>query len=152
MKRIKTITICSSASFYKDVLEIEKQLKNLGFKVKVPSTARKMHKSGDFKIESYKTWFKNHKDYRIKKELMDDHFKKVIRGDSILIVNNKKNDLKGYIGGNALMEMTLAYYFKKPIFILNNISNKLSIKEEVLGMFPIFLDGNINNIKSHSLR
>lgn len=46
MKPKRIITICSSASFYRDVLEVEEQLKRMGFTVKVPSTAHKMKKAG----------------------------------------------------------------------------------------------------------
>jgi hypothetical protein len=143
----KVITICCSASFYKDVLEIEKKLKVIGYKILVPETILKMKKTGNFRVNDYKTWYKNSKDYKIKKKLMDNHFKKVIKGDEVLIVNNKKNGMEGYIGGNTLMEMTIAYYFKKPIFILNEISKKSPIAEEIFGMFPIFLNGKIENIK-----
>lgn len=51
-----TVVLCSSASFYKQVLEVRDQLKALGFKVLAPLTAGKMERSGDFKVETYKTW------------------------------------------------------------------------------------------------
>ncbi|MBI4089576.1 MAG: hypothetical protein HY424_02615 [Candidatus Levybacteria bacterium] len=145
-KKTKTITVCASASFVKEVLILEEELKKLGYKVLIPITAYEMKKKNDYNVGHYKTWFKNSKDYKIKTKLMNDHFKKVIKADAILVVNNEKRGLAGYIGGNTLMEMTLAYYFKKPIFILNEISNKLPIKEEVLGVNPIFLKGSIKNL------
>lgn len=147
MKKIKTITLCSSASFYKDILRIEKELKGLGFKVKVPLTARRMDKSGNFKVESYKTWFKNPKDYNRKNFLMKNHFKKIINSDAILVVNNKKKGIGRYVGANGLMEMGLAFHYKKPIYLLNRIEDDFWFKEEILGMFPIFLNGRIENIK-----
>ncbi len=45
------------------------------------------------------------------------------------------------------MEMVLAFHYKKPIYILHQVSEKLSIIEEVYGMKPIFLDGEISKIK-----
>lgn len=65
----KIITICSSASFYKDVLDIQKQLRKLGFKVLIPQTANNMKKSGNFNVEHYKTWFRNKDDYKKKQSL-----------------------------------------------------------------------------------
>ena len=144
--KIKTITICSSGSFYKEVLEITRQLRKLDYRVLIPSTATKMQKSGNFDIDTYKTWYKNPKDYRNKRNLMDGHFKKVIKSDAILVVNNEKHGIKGYIGGNGLMEITLAYHYKKPIFILNEISENLPFKEEILGVNPIFLNGRIEKL------
>lgn len=145
IKKCKLITICSSASFYKGVLKIEKQLKKLGFKVKSPLTAYKMKNSGNFDVTHYKTWFKN-KDYKKKTKLMNDHFKKIVEADAILVVNNEKNGIKGYIGGNTLMEMSLAYYFKKKIFIWNEIDSSLSTEEEVRGLNPIFIKQNLSRI------
>lgn len=142
----KTIAICSSASFYKEVLDIEKTLKNLGFKVIIPITARKMQKTGNFDAEKYKTWFANPKDYTHKRYLMRKHFREVVNSDAILVVNSKKKGINGYIGANALMEMAIAFHYKKPIYLLNRIENNFWFKEEILGMFPIFLDGKIDNM------
>lgn len=62
-------------------------------------------------------------------------------------MNNEKNGVLGYIGGNVLMEMTIAFHFKKPIFIVNDISEDLPLKEEVYGMQPVFLNGDLSKIK-----
>lgn len=145
-KTNKVITICSSASFYKNVLEIEKQLKKLGFKVKIPQTAIKMRKSGNFNVEDYKTWFKNKEDYKRKTKFMNDHLKKVIQADAILVVNNEKNGIPGYIGGNVLMEMTLAHHLKKKIFIWNEATSDLPIEEEVRGLNPVFIHQDVSQI------
>ena len=150
MRKNKIITICCSASFYKQLFEIERKLKDLGFKVKIPLTANKMKKKNDFKVKNYKTWFRNPSDYKIKTKLMKHHFKKVIDGDAILVLNYKKKGIEGYIGGNVLMEMAVAFQNKKPIYILNPISDNLNIKEEVFGLQPNFLKGNINKISLNS--
>jgi hypothetical protein len=143
----KTITICSSASHYKQVLEIEKELEKLGFKVKIPSTARTMGKLNNFAVDKHKTWFKNEKDYYKKTRFIVNHFKKIIAGDAVLVLNLEKKGMKGYIGGNTLMEMTIAFHYKKPIFVYNNISEELSFAEEVYGMNPKFLEGDLTKIK-----
>lgn len=88
--KIKTITLCSSVSFYKDVLEIEKKLKKLGFKVKIPKTAGIMAKNKNFNVSDYKTWFTNKDDYKKKTALMNEHFKKILHSDAILVINNEK--------------------------------------------------------------
>lgn len=143
----KIITLCSSASFYKECLEIEEKLKKMGFKVKVPSTAYRMKKSGDYNVDTYKTWYKDPSHYKAKTKLMKDHFKKALESDAVLIVNKEKNGIEGYIGGNGLMEMALAFHYKKPIFIWDKISPDLNIKEEILGMNPIFINKDLSLIK-----
>ncbi len=144
--KMKTLAIFSSVSFYKDVLEVERKLKELGFKVIVPPTARKMQKTGNFNVGQHKTWLMNPKDYGRKKYLMEKNFKSVIKADAILVVNNKKKGIEGYIGANVLMEMTIAFHYKKPIYILNKIKDDFWFKEEILGMFPTFLNGDISKV------
>ncbi len=145
----KVITICSSASHYKQVLKIEKAIKKLGFKVKIPKTANIMKKNNNFDVSFYKTWFNNHNDYHKKTKLMTEHFKKVIASDAVLVTNFEKNGIPGYIGGNVLMEMVIAFHYKKPIYIYNNISENLPIKEEIYGLNPTFLEGNLSKMRQN---
>ncbi|MDP2671733.1 MAG: hypothetical protein Q8P13_04745 [bacterium] len=143
----KTITLCSSAYFYRDVLSTEKELKKLGFKVKIPFIARKMQRSNDFDVSKVRTWLNNPDDYKIKTKLMKQHFKKVIESDAILVLNHTKKDIEGYIGGNVLLEMLVAYLHKKPIFILNYVADELMLKEEILGLNPIFVENDLERVK-----
>ena len=144
MKLLKTIVICSSASFYKEVIDTEKKLKELGFKVKVPLTATKMKNTGDFKVETYKTWIEtpDENNYKRKKYLTKKHFEEIEKGDIILVLNYKKNGKNGYIGGAVLMEMAIAFYLKKQIFVLNPIDDSSKYKEELCGMFPKIINGD----------
>ena len=142
----KTVVICSSASFYKQVLEVRDSLKKLGFKVIIPLTAGKMETTKDFKVETYKTWAKDSNLYSRKKFLTKHHFKKIEKGDIVLVLNYEKNGKRGYIGGAVLSEMAVALHFNKKIFILNDIDEEVGYKEEILGALPVFLDGDILNI------
>ncbi|MCL5438815.1 MAG: hypothetical protein M1268_02400 [Patescibacteria group bacterium] len=148
MKNKKIITICSSATFYKQILEIEEKLKKLGFKVKIPKTAKIMQRNNNFDVGFYKTWFNNKNDYSKKTKLMKDHFKKIIDADMILVANYEKNGVAGYIGGSVLTEMAIAFHYKKPIFIYDEISEDLNIKEEIYGLNPIFIKKNLRIIAS----
>lgn len=146
MKKKEIITICSSASFYKDVLDIETQLKKCGFKVKVPKTANTMKRTGDFNVDHYRTWFKKAADYKIKTRLMNGHFKKVVESDAILVVNQEKKGIRGYIGGNVLMEMAIAFHYKKPIYLWNPIDHTSPFEEEIKGMNAIVIDQELSKI------
>ncbi|MFA5773081.1 MAG: hypothetical protein WC908_00180 [Candidatus Paceibacterota bacterium] len=146
-KNKKTIVICSSASFYEKVAEVETKLKGIGFKVKSPLNVSKMKKSGNYKVESYKTWYKNPDDYKRKAFLTRKHFNEVIKGDAVLVLNYEKNGKLGYIGGAVLMEMGIAFHFKKPIYILNKIDESSNLKEEIYGFLPTILNGDFNLIK-----
>jgi len=81
-----------------------------------------------------------------KAKLMMKHFSKIEKADAILVVNNKKHGVDGYIGANVLMEMGLAFYYSKPIFILNAVSDDNQFAEEIFGMNPVFLNGNLDRL------
>lgn len=141
-----TITICSSANFYRQAVDVQEQLASDGFTVIVPVTAEKMKEAGDFEVSHYKTWFADEGDYDKKAALMRGHFDKVAAGDAILVLNYEKNGKANYIGGNVLMEMALAFYLKKPIFIINEIPEDSPFEEEIKGMTPIVLHGRIQDL------
>ena len=147
MKNKKIIAVCASLSFYKDLFVIEKQLVKRGYKVIIPKTARKMQKSGNFDVASHKTWFQNENDYKKKKALMDDHFKKILRSDAILVINNEKKGVNGYIGGNVLMEMAVAYMEKLPIYLWNGMDHMSPFEEEIKAMNCIFLNQDLSKIR-----
>lgn len=142
------VTICSSANFYKDVVDLQTLLEKNGHRAIIPHTAEKMKKSGDYDVSHYKTWFADANDYRKKATLMRGHFAEIEKGDVILILNNEKHGQANYIGGNVLIEMALAFYLKKPIYILNDIPEESPFLEEILGLQPIVLKGDTKKLLS----
>ena len=143
---MKTITVCSSAAFYEHVNQIADELEKKGYKVLVPQNAIKMREQGDYTVEVHKTWYDNPEDFHKKRKFMDDHFKEVEKCDAVLIVNDEKRGIAGYIGPNGLMEMALGYYLKKPIYVLNEVTKDNSVYEEVLGMGCVILNGKLEGI------
>ena len=145
---MKTIVVCSSAAFYEHVNQIADELKARGFEVVVPASALKMKANGNYDVDSHKTWYKNPKEYHRKAELMHEHFDKVAAGDAVLVVNDEKRGIKGYIGPNALMEMGLAFHLRKPIYVLNAVDEEMPVYEEVIGMGSVMLDGDVSKIEA----
>lgn len=143
----KTITVCSSASFYRQAVEIEEELGKAGYKIILPKAANMMKQSGDYVVEHYKTWFADPNDYHKKSEYIRGHFKEIEKGDAVLVLNYKKHGKQNYIGGNVLMEMALAFWLEKPIYILNEIPEDSPFVEEIKGLEPIVLNGDLGNIK-----
>jgi len=140
------ITICSSANFYRQAIEVRSALEKKDFKVIVPAIAEKMMLAGDYDVSHYKTWFADANDYHKKATLMRRHFEEVEKGDAVLVVNYEKHGVDNYIGGNVLMEMALAFYLKKPIFILNEIPQESAYLEEIIGLGPIVLHGKAEDL------
>ena len=137
------IVICSSANFYRQAFEIKTQLEAAGLKVGIPDTAERMRQSGDFNVDHYKTWFNDASHYHKKAAYMRAHFKKIEEGDAVLVLNYEKHGVPNYIGGNVLMEMSLAFHLNKPIYILNEIPEGSTFLEEIMGMEPIILHGKL---------
>ena len=143
----KIITLCSSANFYKHVNEVADELEKRGFKTIVPLDCRSMKKTGNYDVSVVKTWYKDPADFHKKAFFIRDHFREIEKADVILMVNDEKHGLKGYIGPNGLMEMALAYYLKKPIYILNEVTKDNSVYEEVMGVGAQLLNGDLNKLK-----
>jgi len=137
------VTLCSSASFYRQAVGIKEQLETLGIEILIPHIALEMQRTGDYEVDHYKTWFADENDYSKKAELMRKHFDKVAAGDATLILNYEKHGKQNYIGPNVLMEMALAFYLQKPIFILNELPGDSPFEEELKGMSPIIMHGDI---------
>ncbi len=75
----------------------------------------------------------------------DKSEKKIKKNDAILVVNLEKKGIKNYIGGATFTEMFMAYKMQKKIFLFNPLP-KCSFTDEINGMNPIILNGNLDLI------
>jgi hypothetical protein len=66
-----------------------------------------------------------------------------------LILNYEKNGVANYIGGNTLMEMGLACWLNKPIYLMNPVPADLSYSEEIRGMRPIVIDSDLSLLNNY---
>ena len=144
------ITICGSIAFQDEVLSVKEQLEKLGHEVKLwPSRLKDENGKPISVTEYYKIRHSANNDEKWvwdrKAEAVLEHFEKVAWSDAILVANYDKKDVKGYIGGNTLMEMGLAFFLKKKIYLLNQVP-ELPYKEEILGVKPIIINGDLSKI------
>ena len=144
------ITLCGSIAFQDEALSVKEKLEKLGHEVAIWSLKLK---DGKGQLISAKDYYKirrvaNDDEKWVwdrKAEAVLEHFDKVAWSDAILVTNYDKNDVQGYIGGNTLMEMGLAFFLKKKIYLLNQVP-ELAYKEEILGVKPIILNGDLSKI------
>jgi diphthamide synthase subunit DPH2 len=136
------IVICASVAFYEHVVAIKNQLEASGVQTVIPKTARAMEAANDYTVR--KTWYDNAEDYDKKADLMRAHFDEIANGDAILVVNDEKHNIKGYIGPNVLMEMSLAWYQQKPIYLPNELPVDSAFEEELKGMMPTILNNDLD--------
>lgn len=143
------ITICGSIAFFEEMLVAKEALEKLGHEVDLPPTKIKDDKGNYISVSEYYEIRKSASPepwvWGAKKEAMLEHFAKIEWADAILVLNIEKKGVAGYIGANTLIEMGLAMFLKKPIYLLNEIP-VLDCSEEILGMQPIVIAGDLNKI------
>lgn len=144
------ITICGSIAFFEQMLEAKQKLEALGHEVQLPPTQILNDKGEYISVAEYyqirKTAARDNLwVWDAKKQAILTHFEKEEWADAILVLNIEKNNIPGYIGGNTLIEIGLALFLGKKIYLLNDIP-ELSYTEEIIGMQPIVIKGDLNKI------
>ena len=76
---------------------------------------------------------------KIKNRLTDDNIHNVEAADALLILNYDHRGITNYVGGNSFLEMVVAYYLHKPIYLLNSIPERMAYTEEIKALFPIIV-------------
>ncbi len=144
------ITICGSIAFQDEAVSMKQKLEKTGHEVRLwPDQVR----GEDGEMISVTDYYKIRRAagndekwvWDRKAEAVMEHFEKVAWSDAILVLNYDKRDVKNYIGGNTLMELGLAFFLKKKIYLLNEVP-ELSYKEEILGVLPVIINGDLSKI------
>jgi len=73
---------------------------------------------------------------KIKNKLTLQNISLVEQCCCLLILNPNHRGIDNYVGGNSFLEMVIAFYLKKPIFLLNDIPEGMSYSEEMKSLFP----------------
>ncbi len=120
------ITLCSSAVFFEKLYDIKNALENRGHQILLPSMRNYHHLEEDALA-------------KIQHDLIDEHFSKIGQSDALYVANYDKNNIAGYIGGNTLLEMGIAFYRKIPILLLNPVPSQVAYRGELLALRPIIL-------------
>jgi len=64
----------------------------------------------------------------------------------VLVLNFEKKGLPNYIGGATFMEIVKAWELNKKIFFWNPLP-KCSFTDELIGINPVIIDGNLDLIE-----
>ena len=124
----------------KKMVQARDILEKAGHVVQLPKHAEE-YASEERSAESQEESAEN----KIADDLIRDYYNKIARADAILIVNENKNGIESYVGGNAFLEMGFAHVLNKNIYLLNDIP-EVSYKAEIVAMQPITLNGNLDKI------
>ena len=130
------IAICGSMSVAKKMLDIKKELED---KRHIVVTPKNIEKYADGSIDVENKWEK------IELDVIKAYFEEIKNSDAILIINEDKNDIKNYVGGNGLIEMAFAHVLNKKIFLLNPVP-KMNYSDEIEAMTQVILNGDLSLI------
>lgn len=131
------ICICCSLSSGDKVRKIAKQLESDGHEVFLPNgVIHRLNEQPDF--DSIRA--------KLETDPYHKHVDKIRTADAVLMCNYTKNGIENYIGANSFAELFVAYYFNKPIFILNPLPDMPYINDEIYALQAKVLNGNLNKI------
>ena len=127
--------------FHKEMREVKKALERMGHTVFVPKSIDLMDTSGYV----HPTEDEERIEAKIEHDFIREHFRKIEQADAILVLNYDKKGIIRYIGGNTFLEMGLAFWLRKKIFLLNPIPD-MDYKTEMHAMQPVVIEGDLTKI------
>lgn len=138
------IMICGSMSFAKEMLKAKQKLEEAGYEVNVPSDIESHIKNPKL-IDDLESNYK----HALERSVMKKCFDLIAKSDAILVLNYSKNGIDGYIGTSSLMEIGLAYYLGKKIFLLNPIPSAKEARwaHELKVIQPVIINGDFELIR-----
>ncbi len=137
-----TITICGSMKFHREMRSVKKALEEAGHTVLVPKSIELMDTQGYIHPEDDEERITA----KIEHDFIREHFRKIEQADAILVLNYDKKGIANYIGGNTFLEMGLAFWLGKKIFLLNPIP-EMDYLTEMHAMQPVVLNSDLTKIR-----
>lgn len=132
------ITLCGSMKFIDKMETLARQLEAAGHIVYVPDRAEGTAYDRE----------QSHRNGAIKQGFMFKHFAKTDKAEAVLVVNEPKNGVDGYIGGSTLIEMAYALNQGLSIFALYPLP-ELSYSDELRCINPVVLGGDVMAIEQY---
>ncbi len=136
------IVIGGSMGFAKEQVEAKRVLEGAGHEVLVTENIEKYVDS-----PAIKSSFEEELKISLEYDIMRDFFNKIAESDAFLVMNYPKKGIDGYLGASVLMEMGLAYYLKKKVFLLFPVDKEQGYALESAIINPLILNGDITNIR-----
>jgi hypothetical protein len=128
--------------FYKEMRKVKTFLKELGIQAILPDGIEE-----EIPIEARDdVSFDDLVLAKIEQDFIMKHFKNIKKSDAILVLNYERKKISGYIGGNTFLEIGLAFWLNKKIFLLNPVPN-MDYSAEIRAMLPIVTYGDLTRIQ-----
>jgi hypothetical protein len=131
------VTIHASLDFKEDMIAAKEYLESSAeCEVILPDLRRYQHIRDELGDERRFT--------EIKTRLTRENMSNVERCDVLLILNYDHRGYANYVGGNSFLEMVVAFFLGRPIFLLHNIPENMPYSEEIKALEP-FVAGSLEN-------
>lgn len=144
------IYVLGSSSFMKRMVEVTDQLVSMGVNAFIHNDYREL--VAGKRQEQIDLWGQGSAErakVKIENDYLRSHYKHILESDACLFVNDTKEGIENYIGGNVLIEMGQAYVNNKKIYFLNGLPSAdsgLNYLDEILAMDPLCLEGDLNKL------
>ena len=135
------IMIVGSMCFAKEMLETKRQLEALSHQVSVPYDTEDHLNDPTLRNDPERD-----RKHSIEIDVYRKCFEILASNDAVLVLNIPQRGVEGYIGAAVLMEIGLAYYLRKKIFLLNPVSPKERYIEDVTILGAVILNGDLAKI------
>jgi hypothetical protein len=131
------ITICSSMTLADRIREVQSELQALGHTVCIPVE----NETFDYLEAS------DQERAALKREhdLIREHWRKIQRSESILVLNEDVKGIASYVGGNSFLEMGFAHILDLPIYMMQAVP-EMPYQSEMAAMDPIIIQGDLQRI------
>ena len=138
------IAIIGSMKFTQEMLATEKKLRELGHDANIPLGVEPHLSDGTF-VDN----LEDNLAFCIEHNVMRRNFQQVAESDAVVVLNYKRNGVEGYIGISALMEMAIAHFLKKKIFLMRATPKMSHARwaHEVAIMQPTVINDDLKKIR-----
>lgn len=134
------IVVCGSMSASKQMVEMEKSLREMGHEVVIPKNADK-YASEEFSAEDSQESTEN----KIEHDLIRGYYRLIKGADVVIVANYDKGRIRNYVGGNSFLEAGFAHVLDKKLYFMNDIPD-MPYGDELRAMQPIILNGDLSKV------
>lgn len=138
------IMICGSMAFAREMVKAKEFFEKEGFDTQLPYETE-LHLENPVFVDSLEDNLK----YCIENDVIRKGFDFIANSDAVVVLNYPRKGVEGYIGTSTLMEIGIAYFLKKKIYLLNDVLhfNEVRWAHEIRIMQPIILHGDLSKVK-----
>jgi nucleoside 2-deoxyribosyltransferase len=137
------IMISGSMAFAQEMLATKKALDKLGHEVLVPHDIE-LHLADEGFVDNLSGNIK----HATETDIIRKCFELVAESDAVLVLNLPRKGINGYIGTSTLMEIGLAYYLRKKIYLMHPVPHFDEVRwaHEITIMQPTVIHGDLKKI------